>query len=528
MSNNMNNSDSSDKKSIFDESFKKEEHIVKYIHLPESGGAVESEAAAHHVLYASFEAVPFFKSGGLGEVAGSLPYFLNGSDFEVRVILPKLSLIPQEYQEKMVFKTSFTVPLGWRSVYCGLFEMKYKGLTYYFLDNEYYFHRNKAYGEFDDGERIAYFSKALLEAIEYMGWRVDILHCNDWHTAMSTVFLREHYNHLPDFNRIKTVFTIHNLKFQGQYDDAIMSDILGLSGTPAEPQMSVYNKYGKREAVNYLLGAISYSDRITTVSPTYSEEIKTPYFGENQDAVFRKRASVLSGIVNGIDWRVFNPQVDKFIPVQYDVNSIDKKVEDKLAIQKELYLKVGPNIPVFAIICRLTEQKGLDLVINKLAEMEKRAMQLIVLGSGDKKYENAFAYYTWKNPEKFQARLYFDEGISHRIYAGADAVLMPSRFEPCGLSQMIAMQYGTLPIVRETGGLKDTVQPYNKYDKSGTGFSFANYSADELMGAIDNALTVFYNEKADWRKMQRECMTRDFSWRGPAEQYRELYRGLLK
>lgn len=477
-----------------------------------------------NILFAASEAFPFFKSGGLGDVAGALPKYINCPAYRIRGIMPKFRQIPEKYTEKMEFVTHFEVPLGWRRSYCGLFRLKLGGIVWYFLDNEYYFYRDKAYGEYDDAERMAFFSKAVLEAIPHLDFDVDILHANDWHTAMVPVFLREHYNHLEQYRKIKTVFTIHNLKFQGQYDPFVLGDILGLMGTPAEPQLLTY-KDGRRESVNYMQGAVCYADRITTVSPTYAEEIRMPYYGENLDWLFRKRSDVLSGILNGIDTKDLDPAADVALPYHYDLSDLSGKAKDKKELQKELGLAVDPCVPVYAIISRLTEQKGLDLVTYILPEIEKRSMQLVILGVGDAKYEEAFRYYGDKNPGKICAKLCFDEGLSRRIYAGADALLVPSRFEPCGLTQMMAMRYGTLPIVRETGGLKDTVEPYNEYEGTGTGFSFANFNAGELLSAIDLSLTVYGKKKA-WNSLRIQAMQKDLSWRQSAKAYRKLYKEL--
>ena len=504
-----------------------------------------------NILFAAFEAEPFVKTGGLADVAGSLPGAISSANYNVRVVLPKLSLISEKFQKKMKFVTSFDVPLGWRNQYCGLFELKQKGVTYYFLDNEYYFHRDQVYGEFDDGERVAFFSKAVLELILHLDdFFPDIIHCNDWHTALVPVFLREQYRDVPGFLDIKTVFTIHNLKFQGMYSDFVIGDILGLKDTPAEKQL-----LSDPHTANYLQGAALYCDEITTVSPTYAEEICMPYYGEGLDWLFNRRRENLTGILNGIDYKVWNPAKDADVEVSYSYEdlfgdaenessvpatkssssktgktssskgntskkpSLTKKEENKLLLQEELGLKVDKNIPLFVIISRLTEQKGLDLLNYLLPEIEKRDMQLAVLGVGDKEYEDAFCYYAQKDPSKFAARIEFRHALSHRMYAGADVILIPSRFEPCGLTQMIAMRYGTLPIVRETGGLKDTVNETN-------GFSFLTFNADDMLYAIDCALDVYAHHPKRWCEMQKTAMSTDFSWKVPAKEYRKLYNKL--
>ncbi len=468
------------------------------------------------ILFAAFEAAPFVKTGGLGDVAGSLPAAVSSSAFDVRVVLPKLSAIPERYVKKMEFITSFSVPLGWRNQYCGLFRLRHKGILYYFLDNEYYFKRDRVYGDFDDGERVAFFSKAVLEFILHADEFIpDIIHCNDWHTALVPVMLKEQYGGIPEFAHIKTVFTIHNLKFQGKFSDFVIGDICGLHKTPAAAQL-----LSDEHTANYLQGALIYCDRITTVSPSYAEEIRMPYYGEGLDWLFNRRKDVLSGILNGIDYKVWNPAKDKKIAVNYDASSLAKKHQNKLFLQKELGLEVKKEIPLFAIISRLTEQKGLDLVTHLLAEFQQRPMQLAVLGIGDQRYENAFLYYAGIDSQKFSASIRFDGELGHRMYAGADVLLMPSRFEPCGLAQMIAMRYGTLPLVRETGGLKDTIHVNN-------GFSFLNFNAHDMLYAVDCALDTWFNHKRRWTAMQKQAMAEDYSWKASAIEYRKLYRELI-
>ena len=474
------------------------------------------------ILFASAECLPFFKSGGLGDVAGSLPGYVAGTNYDIRVILPKLSQIPEKYTKKMEFVTSFGVPLSWRICHCGLFRLRLKGMTYYFLDNEYYFHRSSAYGEFDDGERYAFFSKAIVEAISYLDFEPDILHCNDWHTALAPVFMREFY-HNDMYDHIKTIFTIHNLKFQGMYSEQLLADVLGLDNTPAADQLRVGNG-----AISFMQGACRYVDRITTVSPTYAEEICTPYFGEGLDWLFRERHDRLSGILNGIDNKRYDPSADPDIYYNFSEDNIREKRKNKLAFQKEFGLEEDEKIPMFAIISRLTEQKGIDLINYIMPRLMERRLQIVVLGIGDRQYEDSFRWFEDKYKGKVAALIKFDDALSHKIYASADAFLMPSRFEPCGLSQMFSMRYGTLPIVRETGGLKDSVTPYNKYTGEGTGFSFANYNADELYDCIDGALKIWEKKQPTWKKLQQNAMAADFSWRASANRYRALYRDLLK
>ncbi len=478
---------------------------------------------AVRVLFASFEVDPFFKSGGLGDVAGSLPGYISTDSFDIRVIMPKLAQIPDEYKKKMRFLCSFEVKLAWRRLYCGLFHMRRGGLDLYFIDNEFYFARQQAYGEADDGERMAFFSKALLEsALHIDGFSPDIIHCNDWHTAMAPVFLREQYMKCRKLKNAKTVFTIHNLKFQGIYNEFLLPDVLGLSDTPAERQLR-----SAGDSINYMQAAVRYSDVITTVSPSYAGEICTPYYGEGLDWLFRERRGVLRGILNGIDYKLYDPKNDPALPACYDADSIAKRTANKKALCAELGFSYDPKIPLIVMISRLTEQKGLDLLKAILPRLMEEKLQLAVLGVGDRAYEDAFRGCAAAHPEKMAAVIKFDPALSRLFYGGADMLLVPSRFEPCGLTQMMAMRYGALPIVRETGGLKDSVVPYNKYTGEGTGFSFANYDAGELFDCIKTAVKTYSNKKA-WKQLQTNAMTTDLSWRSSARAYRRLYRELLK
>lgn len=474
------------------------------------------------ILFAAFEATPFSKTGGLGDVAGSLPAYLKNEEFDVRVILPKLGSIPEEYQNKMRYITNYKVPLGWRNSYCGLFTLRRANVTYYFLDNEYYFKRKNVYGEYDDGERVAFFSKAVLETIRYIGsnFMPDIIHCNDWHTALIPVFLHEHYRDALGFNRIKTVFTIHNLKFQGQYDKYVIGDVLGLHNSPAGPQM-IHD-----DAVNYMQGAVIYADAVTTVSPTYAKEICTKEYGEGLDGLFRSRSYKLYGIINGIDLNDINPVSDKRIPNNFNASDLTGKMNCKAELQKELGFEVNPDIPLFVMISRLTVQKGANLIADLLNELSDRRMQLAILGTGDAEFENAFLSMNEYRPDKFAARIMFSEALSRRFYAGADAFLMPSQFEPCGLAQMMAMRYGTLPVVRETGGLKDAVKGYWDYGDEATGFSFKDFDTNAIRTTIDSALKIWYEDRILWNKIQQNALKTDFSWTNSADKYREIYNNL--
>lgn len=471
------------------------------------------------ILFAAFEATPFSKTGGLGDVAGSLPSYIKNDEYDVRVILPKLSAIPEEFQNKMKYVCNYQVPLGWREQYCGLFKLRKGNVTYYFLDNEYYFKRDKVYGDFDDGERVAFFSKAVLETVRYIGanFMPDIIHCNDWHTALIPVFLHEHYRNALGFSKIKTVFTIHNLKFQGQYDKFVTGDILGLENSPAGPQM-IHD-----DAVNYMQGAVIYADAVTTVSPTYAEEICTRVYGEGLEGLFQSRKYKLSGIINGIDVKDINPETDKRIARNFTAEDLSGKEECKLKLQEELGFEQNKDIPLFVMVSRLTVQKGANLIKELLGEFKDKEMQFAILGTGDKEFEVAFNGMAGYAPDKFAARIMFSEPLSRRFYAGADAFLMPSKFEPCGLAQMMAMRYGTLPIVRETGGLKDTVKGYWDMGEQATGFSFKDFDVNGLRNAVNCALDLWYNKPDTWKKLQQNAMLADYGWAASAQKYRDLY-----
>jgi len=474
------------------------------------------------VLFAAFEAVPFMKTGGLGDVAGSLPQALKKAGVNVRVIMPKFDGMPAEYKEKLVHVTDFYVDLGWRSQYCGIEKLTHKSVIYYFIDNEYYFKRDKAYGYFDDGERVAFFAKAVVEAIGHLkGFKTDILHCHDWHTALAPVFLRELY-HGKKYDNVKTVFTVHNLKFQGQMSDSVLGDVLGLHDIPAAANQLRCDG----GSINYMKGALCYSDALTTVSPTYAWEIQRPFFGEHMDDIFRRRQNVLYGILNGIDVSEYDPKGDKTIAANFSAKDLSGKAACKAAVQEELGLEVRADVPLMVMVGRLTEQKGMDLVQHVMDEMLRGDIQIAVLGTGDPKYEEMLRFYAWKYPGKMSASITFSEALGHRMYAGADMFLMPSLFEPCGLSQMIAMRYGTLPVVRETGGLKDSVTPYNQYTGEGTGFSFANYNAHEMLFTVKSAVNLYHNEPEKWRKLMENAMAVDFSWTRAAEEYINVYRTL--
>lgn len=473
------------------------------------------------IVFASAECAPFVKTGGLGDVAGSLPAALVRAGAEVIVMVPKYATIKDEYKAQMEHFSDFYVSLGWRNEYCGLEKLERDGVTYMFIDNERYFARDYPYGFFDDGERFAFFSKAITESLQHLpeGFECDILHCNDWQTALAPVFLREFYQGLPLYDRVKTVFSIHNVAFQGQFSDTVMEDILGVAHIPAAASQLRCDAC----SVNYMLGALRYADAITTVSPTYANEIQTPEFGEGLDGVLRERSYALQGILNGIDVEGFDPATDKRIAANYTVEDRSGKAVCKAKLQEELGLEVRDDRPLMVMVTRLTRQKGMDLVMYALDRILAGGVQVAVLGTGDRDYEDGLRYFQDKYPGTMAARIEFDPALSQRMYAAADMFLMPSKFEPCGLSQIIAMRYGTLPIVRETGGLKDTVIPYNEFTGKGTGFSFSNFNGDEMGDAVFRAARLFWDNREAWDQLVTQAMSQDFSWTRSADKYLDLY-----
>lgn len=473
------------------------------------------------IVFASAECAPFVKTGGLGDVAGSLPAALVRAGAEVIVMVPKYATIKDEYKAQMEHFSDFYVSLGWRNEYCGLEKIEHDGVTYMFIDNERYFARDYPYGFFDDGERFAFFSKAITESLQHLpaGFECDILHCNDWQTALAPVFLREFYQGLPLYDRVKTVFSIHNVAFQGQFSDTVMEDILGVAHIPAAASQLRCDAC----SINYMLGALRYADAITTVSPTYASEIQTPEFGEGLDGVLRERSYALQGILNGIDVAGFDPATDKRIAANYTVDDRAGKAVCKARLQEELGLEVRDDRPLMVMVTRLTRQKGMDLVMYALDRILAGGVQVAVLGTGDRDYEDGLRYFQGKYPGTMAARIEFDPALSQRMYAAADMFLMPSKFEPCGLSQIIAMRYGTLPIVRETGGLKDTVIPYNEFTGEGTGFSFSNFNGDEMGDAVFRAARLFWDNRDAWNQLVTQAMSQDFSWTRSADKYLDLY-----
>ena len=473
------------------------------------------------IVFASAECAPFVKTGGLGDVAGSLPAALVRAGAEVIVMVPKYATIKDEYKAQMEHFSDFYVSLGWRNEYCGLEKLEHDGVTYMFIDNERYFARDYPYGFFDDGERFAFFSKAITESLQHLpaGFECDILHCNDWQTALAPVFLREFYQGLPLYDRVKTVFSIHNVAFQGQFSDTVMEDILGVAHIPAAASQLRCDAC----SINYMLGALRYADAITTVSPTYANEIQTPEVGEGLDGVLRERSYALQGILNGIDVAGFDPATDKRIAANYTDEDRSGKAVCKAKLQEELGLEVRDDRPLMVMVTRLTRQKGMDLVMYALDRILAGGVQVAVLGTGDRDYEDGLRYFQDKYPGTMAARIEFDPALSQRMYAAADMFLMPSKFEPCGLSQIIAMRYGTLPIVRETGGLKDTVVPYNEFTGEGTGFSFSNFNGDEMGDAVFRAARLFWDNRDAWNQLVTQAMSQDFSWTRSADKYLDLY-----
>jgi len=461
------------------------------------------------VLFAVSEAVPFAKTGGLADVAAALPSALRRAGVDMRVIMPKYSDIPEKYKNRMKPLCDFELRLGWRRLYCGIEKLILGNVPFYFVDNEFYYARDGIYGHYDDGERFAFFSKAVVESIRRLPeLQCKILHCNDWQSALAPVFLRELYRDLPEYENVKTVLTVHNLKFQGRMQPFAMGDVLGLSGIKAAEDQLM-----ESDSINVLKGGLCYSDILTTVSPSYAEEIKTRFYGEGLEAVFRRRSSVLHGILNGIDVRLCPPPKDK--------------EEAKASLCKELGFSECKDLPLIAMVGRLTEQKGLDLVDYAMHRIMAMDVKMAVLGSGETRYEDMFRYYEAMYPDKLRARIGFDEALSLRMYAGSDIFLMPSLFEPCGLSQLMAMRCGSLPVVRETGGLRDSVKPYNKYTGEGTGFSFANINADEMASVLEKAVSLYKEEPERWALLRSNAMAADFGWERSAEEYKKLYAELV-
>jgi starch synthase len=468
------------------------------------------------VLFVVSECVPFIKSGGLADVAGSLPKELKSLGTDIRIILPKYKAIPEEYKSKMKKISEFTVPVGWRQQYCGIEQLEMDGILFYFVDNEYYFKRDGMYGYFDDGERFSFFSKAVLESFAQIDFIPNVIHCHDWHTGMIPFLLRTEYQKKQGYEFIKSVFTIHNLQFQGIFPKEVMTDLLGIHERFFQPEQLEF--YGH---INFLKAALLSSDYLTTVSPTYRNEILTAYYGEKMDGILKNRQAELVGILNGIDDSFYSPENDKEV-FRFHSKNIDDKIKNKNFLQKKFSLEVNSDTPIVAMISRLTKQKGLDLIKRVFHEMMENDVQFIVLGTGDWEFEQFFKEMSYQYPENVRVTIGFNEKLAKQIYAGADVFLMPSRFEPCGLGQMIAMRYGALPLVRETGGLNDTVKSYNEEVKEGNGFSFRNFNAHDLLYTYRRALKI-YNDKDCWNEIVKQAMTMDFSWAQSAFKYNQLY-----
>ncbi|MGE8206494.1 glycogen synthase GlgA [Heyndrickxia sp. NPDC080065] len=473
-----------------------------------------------NVLFVASECAPFVKTGGLGDVIGALPFALKDQGVKVSVILPKYGDLPFSVKEKLTLMQSIEVPVGWRHQYCGIERLEFNHIQFYFLDNEYYFKRHGSYGFFDDGERFAFFSSAVLEVLPYLDDRPDVLHCHDWQTGPVSVLLKAHYKTHPFYQDMKTVFTIHNLKYQGVYPKTVLYDLLDLSELYF--QMDGLEFYGN---VSYMKAGLAYSDILTTVSPTYSIEIQNAYYGEKLDGFLRKRKNSLHGIINGIDTNLYNPLNDQYIYTPYD--SYDGKILNKLQLQEELILPVDVNIPVISMVTRLVEQKGIDLILHVIQEMLRLNGQLIILGTGEEKYERALKELACQYPHQVSVHTYFDEKLARKIYAGSDIFLMPSKFEPCGIGQLLSLKYGTLPIVRETGGLKDTVQPYNEFTDEGYGFSFTNYNAHDMLYTLERAVWFFRFQPNKWKRLVERAMSLDFSWQSSSKEYKKIYKSLI-
>ena len=477
-----------------------------------------------NILFVASECVPFVKTGGLADVVGSLPKYFNKKEYDVRVMIPKYACIPQEWKDKMQYKTHFYMDLAWRSQYVGILEMEYEGVHFYFIDNEFYFAGFHPYGNiFEDIEKFAFFCKAALSAMPSLDFRPDIIHCHDWQTGLIPVYIKDSFNDNPFYHGIKTIMTIHNLKFQGIWDKQKVIDITGLN--------EYYFTSDKLEAygdANYLKGGIVYADMVTTVSDSYAEEIKMPFYGEHLDGLMRARSNCLRGIVNGLDYDEYNPETDPLIYANYNAKTFRKeKIKNKRGLQKELGLDQNDKAFMIGIVSRLTDQKGFDLINYVIEEICAEDTQLVVLGTGEERYENLFRHFEWKYHGRVSANIFYSNERSHKIYAACDAFLMPSLFEPCGLSQLMSLRYGTVPVVRETGGLKDTVEPYNEYQHTGTGFTFSNYNAHEMRDSLFYAYQVFHDRKREWNKIIDRGMAMDFSWNHSAKKYEDMYNELV-
>ena len=473
------------------------------------------------IMFVAAEGAPFAKTGGLGDVIGALPKSLVKNGNEVAVVLPYYDMVAAKFGDQVEDVLYFYTELGWRRAYVGVKRLVRDGVTFYFIDNQDYFFRGSVYGEWDDGERFAFFQLAALELMEKVDFIPDILHVHDYHTAMIPFLLKEKYHWINAYKNIKTVFTIHNIEFQGQFDPGMLGELFSVGAERYEDGTLRWN-----DCLNWMKAAVLYSDRVTTVSPSYAQEIMTPEFGKGLEQVMRMESGKLSGIVNGIDTDLLDPETDPYLVAHFSADDLSGKAKDKAALQERVGLPVRSDVPLIGIVSRLTDQKGFDLVVNELNNILQNDLQVVVLGTGYADYENAFAWFGHNYPEKMSANITFDLELAQQIYAACDIFLMPSAFEPCGLSQMMAMRYGTLPLVHEVGGLRDTVIPYNRYEKTGTGFTFNNFSGYWLTTTLSLALDVYYNHKEDWQVLQQNAMSTDFSWDTASLAYEDLYKGL--
>ncbi len=477
------------------------------------------------ILFVASEGVPFIKTGGLADVVGSLPKCIDKEYFDVRVILPKYTCMKQEMKDKLSYVSHFYMDFHWKNEYVGIMYAEVDGVKYYFIDNEMFFGGFKPYSDnaLYEIEKYAFFSKAALSILPVIDFRPDVIHCHDWQTGLIPVYLKERFQGNEFYRGIKSVMTIHNLKFKGKWSVKEVQDITGLPDYYFTP-----DKLEAYKDANLLKGGLVFADAITTVSDTYAEEIKTEFYGEQLEGLLRARSNDLRGIVNGIDMDDFNPETDKYIDHNYNAMNFRKeKIKNKRALQAELGLEQDDKKFMIGIVSRLTDQKGFDLIAHVMDELCQSNVQIVVLGTGEERYENMFRHFDWKYNNKVSANIYYSEALSHKIYAACDAFLMPSLFEPCGLSQLMSLRYGTVPIVRETGGLKDTVEPYNEYESTGTGFSFTNYNAHEMLNTIYYAEKIYYEKKREWNKIVDRAMAADFSWNTSAKKYQEMYDWLI-
>ncbi|WP_025677668.1 glycogen synthase GlgA [Paenibacillus massiliensis] len=477
-----------------------------------------------NIVFAAAEVHPFMKTGGLADVIGALPKALQATGAKVSVIMPKYKGIAEEYVRKMKPLGNMQVQVGWRDQYCGVYLLTHEGVQVYFIDNEYYFGRDGIYGYMDDGERFAYFNRAVLEVLPLLESKPDVLHCHDWHAAMIPLLLKDQYRQLPFYSDIRTVFTIHNLLYQGDFPYEVLTELLNISGEYFTPEGVEY--HGR---LNFMKAGLVFSDHVTTVSPTYAQEIQTEYYGYGLEGLLRKLGyeGRLSGIVNGIDVKSYNPATDGHIYSKYRT-SLSKKLENKIGLQQELGLPVRPDVPLLAMVTRLVDMKGLSLVTRVLDEMMYYDdFQFVVLGTGDPAYERWFRSAAERYPLKMAAQIQFSESLSRKIYAASDMYLMPSRFEPCGISQLLALRYGSIPIVRETGGLNDTVQAYNEFTGEGNGFSFAHYNAHDMMNTIRRAVDL-YKQPEHWQRLTQAAFKGDYSWNVSAAAYLDIYNRLME